>query len=346
MLNTLSCALSGNYVNFGVFSLYGDPVRYSYSLAMGVHAWGVTINVWGVPINAWGVTYEAWLLIVYYPRPVTRYWFVWSQQDNFLWHVVDIIFRRCRMLWTCLCNYACKSRCRTSSLMWSFLRRTMLTWKCCFEIIWTCFVGLSRLFSCSWLRPITRVYSLAVRWVEMSCVAFGWLYFSNMIAVFTDVGVHYIHIYIHNKHTHTEEFSIRKMPYAQFVFDGNRAANIGIVCKLHRPSGYIHVPQRHPRKANSAANPRTRVLRARRTAPADGHSLQHLTVYLACEPLGCHETHSESAAGTRSGVYWLSRAADFDAGSGKSGQVEGRVCTPHSRHPEVGASANMYHKYE
>ena len=25
MLNVLSCALSGNYVNFGVFSLYQDP---------------------------------------------------------------------------------------------------------------------------------------------------------------------------------------------------------------------------------------------------------------------------------------------------------------------------------
>jgi exportin-7 len=30
-LNVLTCALSGNYVNFGVFALYEDPVRLAHT---------------------------------------------------------------------------------------------------------------------------------------------------------------------------------------------------------------------------------------------------------------------------------------------------------------------------
>ena len=37
MLNTLTCALSGNYVNFGVFNLYEDPaLQNSFDVALQV----------------------------------------------------------------------------------------------------------------------------------------------------------------------------------------------------------------------------------------------------------------------------------------------------------------------
>ena len=37
MLNTLTCALSGNYVNFGVFNLYDDPaLQNSFDVALQV----------------------------------------------------------------------------------------------------------------------------------------------------------------------------------------------------------------------------------------------------------------------------------------------------------------------